>query len=263
MQKVTLPVLNEIRARNEKFAVLTAYDFTFSRLLEQAQIEVVLVGDSLGNVIQGRDSTLPVTVEDMVYHTAAVKRGNGKSLLISDMPFMSYATVEQALYNASALMQAGAHMVKLEGGRWLAETVAALTERGIPVCGHIGLTPQSVHKMGGYKVQGRDEGAAAAMIADAVELQQAGADLMLVECIPSALGRDLRAALEIPLIGIGAGPDTDGQVLVLHDMLGISARLPSFSHNFLASQPSIAEALSAYGKAVRCGEFPAQEHCFD
>jgi len=263
MQKMTLPVLLEKRAQQEKFAVLTAYDFTFARLLEQAEIEVVLVGDSLGNVIQGRDSTIPVTLVEMVYHTEAVKRGNSKALLISDMPFMSYATVDDALRNATTLMQAGAQMVKLEGGSWLADTVQALTERGIPVCGHIGLTPQSVHKLGGYKVQGRDASGAAQMIADAVTLEQAGADLMLVECIPSALGGELRKALQVPLIGIGAGPDTDAQVLVLHDMLGISARLPSFSHNFLADHDSILAALKCYGEAVRSGQFPAAEHCFD
>ncbi|TFH67694.1 3-methyl-2-oxobutanoate hydroxymethyltransferase [Gammaproteobacteria bacterium LSUCC0057] len=263
MQKITLPVLLEKRARGEKFAVLTAYDYTFARLLEQAEIEVVLVGDSLGNVIQGRDSTLPVTVADMVYHTAAVKRGNSRALLISDMPFMSYASVDDALHNAAALMQAGAQMVKIEGGEWLAETVYALTQRGIPVCGHIGLTPQTVHKLGGYKVQGRDSSGAAQLLKDASALEQAGADMMLVECIPSRLGGELRAALQIPLIGIGAGPDTDAQVLVLHDMLGISARLPSFSEDFLAAHGSIVAALQGYGQAVRSGQFPAAKHCFD
>jgi 3-methyl-2-oxobutanoate hydroxymethyltransferase len=263
MQKITAPALQERRDRGEKFAVLTAYDYTFSRLLELAEIEVVLVGDSLGNVIQGRDSTLPVTVAEMVYHTAAVKRGNDKALLVSDLPFMSYASVDDALFNAAALMQAGAQMVKLEGGAWLADTVHALTERGIPVCGHIGLTPQSVHKLGGYKVQGRDYDGAATMISDAVALQQAGADIMLVECIPSALGKQLREALAIPLIGIGAGPDTDAQVLVLHDMLGISKRLPKFSHNFLDDHGSILEALRGYGEAVRSGQFPTAAHSFD
>ncbi len=262
MQKITVPVLHQKRHDGEKFAVLTAYDFTFSRLCEQAEIEVVLVGDSLGNVIQGRDSTLPVTVAEMVYHTAAVKRGNDKALLVSDLPFMSYASVDDALFNAAALMQAGAQMVKLEGGAWLADTVHALTERGIPVCGHIGLTPQSVHKLGGYKVQGRDDDGAATMVADALALQQAGADLMLVECIPSALGKQLRDALAVPLIGIGAGPDTDAQVLVLHDMLGISQRLPSFSRNFLDQHGSILEALRGYGEAVRSGQFPSAAESF-
>ena len=251
-----------MKANGEKFAVLTAYDFTFSTLIENAAIEVVLVGDSLGNVIQGRDSTIPVTVDEMAYHTEAVKRGNKRALLITDMPFMSYATEAQALENAAVLMQAGAQMVKLEGGEWLADTVQLLTERGIPVCGHVGLTPQSVHKLGGYKVQGKEQQAAAQMIADAKALESAGAELIVVECVPSSLGRELSEALDIPVIGIGAGPDTDGQVLVLHDMLGISQRLPSFSKNFLDENLGIEEAITAYGNAVRSGSFPGPEHCF-
>lgn len=251
-----------MKASGEKFAVITAYDFTFSKLIENAAIEVVLVGDSLGNVIQGRDSTIPVTVDEMAYHTAAVKRGNNRALLITDMPFMSYATEVQALENAALLMQAGAQMVKLEGGEWLAGTVELLTERGIPVCGHVGLTPQSVHKLGGYKVQGKEEQAAAQMIADAKALERAGAELIVVECVPSSLGRELAEALDIPVIGIGAGPDTDAQVLVLQDMLGISQRLPRFSKNFLEDNLSIAEAISAYGDAVRNGSFPTAEHSF-
>ena len=221
-----------------------------------------MVGDSLGNVIQGRDSTIPVTVDEMAYHTAAVKRGNSRTLLVTDMPFMSYATEGQAMDNAAILMQAGAQMVKLEGGEWLAESVYMLSERGIPVCGHVGLTPQSVHKLGGYKVQGKEEEAAAQMIAEAKILEEAGADLMVVECVPSSLGRDLSQALTIPVIGIGAGPDTDAQVLVLHDMLGISQRLPRFSRNFLETSSSIQDAITAYGNAVRDGSFPAAEHCF-
>ena len=251
-----------MKANGDKFAVLTAYDFTFSQLIENAEIEVVLVGDSLGNVIQGRDSTIPVTVDEMAYHTAAVKRGNNRALLITDMPFMSYATEAQALDNAAILMQAGAQMVKLEGGAWLADSVQLLSERGIPVCGHVGLTPQSVHKLGGYKVQGKEEQAAEQMIADAQALEAAGAELIVVECVPSALGKQLSESLHIPVIGIGAGPDTDAQVLVLHDMLGISQRLPRFSKNFLAEQGSIQDAINAYGEAVRRGTFPTAEHCF-
>jgi len=251
-----------MKANGDKFAVLTAYDFTFSKLIENAEIEVVLVGDSLGNVIQGRDSTIPVTVDEMAYHTAAVKRGNNRALLITDMPFMSYATEAQALDNAAILMQAGAQMVKLEGGAWLADSVQLLSERGIPVCGHVGLTPQSVHKLGGYKVQGKEEQAAEQMIAAAQALEAAGAELIVVECVPSALGKQLSESLHIPVIGIGAGPDTDAQVLVLHDMLGISQRLPRFSKNFLAEQGSIQDAINAYGEAVRRGTFPTAEHCF-
>ena len=262
MKNTTASSLSAMKANGEKFAVLTAYDFTFSTLIENAAIEVVLVGDSLGNVIQGRDSTIPVTVDEMAYHTEAVKRGNKRALLITDMPFMSYATEAQALDNAAVLMQAGAQMVKLEGGEWLADTVQLLTERGIPVCGHVGLTPQSVHKLGGYKVQGKEQQAAAQMIADAKALESAGAELIVVECVPSSLGRELSEALDIPVIGIGAGPDTDGQVLVLHDMLGISQRLPSFSKNFLDENLGIEEAITAYGNAVRSGSFPGPEHCF-
>ena len=262
MKTTTVSSLSAMKANGEKFAVITAYDFTFSKLIEDAAIEVVLVGDSLGNVIQGRDSTIPVTVDEMAYHTEAVKRGNNRALLVTDMPFMSYATEAQALENAAVLMQAGAQMVKLEGGEWLADTVHLLSERGIPVCGHVGLTPQSVHKLGGYKVQGKEEQAAAQMIADAKTLESAGAELIVVECVPSSLGRELSEALDIPVIGIGAGPDTDAQVLVLQDMLGISQRLPRFSKNFLEDNSSIAEAISAYGDAVRNGSFPAPEHCF-
>lgn len=262
MKTSTINSLHAMKAAGERFAVITAYDFTFARLIEQAGIEVVLVGDSLGNVIQGQDSTLPVTVDDMAYHTQAVKRGINRALLVSDMPFMSYATTEQAFSNATRLMQAGAQMVKLEGGRWLEETVRLLTERGIPVCGHVGLTPQSVHKLGGYRVQGKEEASAQQMIEDAQTLQDAGADLMVVECVPSSLGEKLAQHLQIPVIGIGAGPGTDAQVLVLHDMLGISQRLPRFSKNFLADSEGILQAITDYGNAVRSGAFPEEEHCF-
>ncbi|MDP6197718.1 MAG: 3-methyl-2-oxobutanoate hydroxymethyltransferase, partial [Porticoccaceae bacterium] len=227
-----------------------------------AGIEVTLVGDSLGNVIQGRDSTIPVSVDEMAYHTEIVKRGNSRTLLMTDMPFMSYASESQALDNAAILMQAGAQMVKLEGGEWLAETIFKLTERGIPVCGHVGLTPQSVHKLGGYRVQGKEEDAAQQMIQEAQVLEEAGADLMVVECVPSSLGKKLAESLNIPVIGIGAGPDTDAQVLVLQDMLGISQRLPKFSKNFLADSTSIQQAIINYGNEVRAGTFPAPEHCF-
>ena len=262
MKTTTISNLNAMKAAGEKFAVITAYDYTFSRLIETAGIEVTLVGDSLGNVIQGRDSTIPVSVDEMAYHTEIVKRGNSRTLLMTDMPFMSYASESQALDNAAILMQAGAQMVKLEGGEWLAETVFMLTERGIPVCGHVGLTPQSVHKLGGYKVQGKEEDAAQRMIQEAQILEEAGADLMVVECVPSSLGKNLADSLNIPVIGIGAGPDTDAQVLVLQDMLGISQRLPKFSKNFLEQSSTIQQAIINYGNAVRSGAFPAPEHCF-
>jgi len=262
VKTTTIDNLKAIKADGNKFAAITAYDFSFASLIEAAEIEVTLVGDSLGNVIQGRDTTLPVTVDEMAYHTAAVKRGIVRSLLITDMPFMSYATEMQALDSAAILMQAGAQMVKLEGGEWLADTVYSLAERGIPVCGHVGLTPQSVHKLGGYKVQGREDAAAQKMLAEAKVLEEAGADLLVVECVPSSLGKALAQSLEIPVIGIGAGPDTDAQVLVLHDMLGISKKSPKFSKNYLAQASSIQEAISAYGNEVRCGAFPSPEHCF-
>jgi 3-methyl-2-oxobutanoate hydroxymethyltransferase len=262
MKTISISSLNGMKTSGEKFAAITAYDYTFSRLIENSSIEVSLVGDSLGNVIQGRDSTIPVTVDEMAYHTAAVKRGNNRSLLITDMPFMSYSTEVKALDNAAILMQAGAQMVKVEGGEWLADTVYLLSERGIPVCGHVGLTPQSVHKLGGYKVQGKEDQAASRMIEEAKILEEAGADLIVVECVPSKLGGDLSAALSIPVIGIGAGPDTDGQVLVLHDMLGISQRLPRFTKNFLDGNNSIQEAITAYGNEVREGTFPSKDHCF-
>jgi 3-methyl-2-oxobutanoate hydroxymethyltransferase len=262
MKTTTISNLNAMKVAGEKFAVITAYDYTFSRLIETADIEVTLVGDSLGNVIQGRDSTIPVSVDEMAYHTEIVKRGNSRTLLMTDMPFMSYASESQALDNAAILMQAGAQMVKLEGGEWLAETIFKLTERGIPVCGHVGLTPQSVHKLGGYRVQGKEEDAAQQMIREAQVLEEAGADLMVVECVPSSLGKKLAESLNIPVIGIGAGPDTDAQVLVLQDMLGISQRLPKFSKNFLADSTSIQQAIINYGNEVRAGTFPAPEHCF-
>ena len=262
MKTTTISNLNAMKVAGEKFAVITAYDYTFSRLIETAGIEVTLVGDSLGNVIQGRDSTIPVSVDEMAYHTEIVKRGNSRTLLMTDMPFMSYASENQALDNAAILMQAGAQMVKLEGGEWLAETIFMLTERGIPVCGHVGLTPQSVHKLGGYKVQGKEEDAAQRMIQEAQILEEAGADLMVVECVPSSLGKNLADSLNIPVIGIGAGPDTDAQVLVLQDMLGISQRLPKFSKNFLEQSSTIQQAIINYGNEVRAGTFPASEHCF-
>jgi len=262
MKTSTIDKLKSIKASGNKFAAITAYDFSFAALIEAAEIEVTLVGDSLGNVIQGQDTTIPVTVDEMAYHTANVRRGVTNSLLVSDMPFMSYSTLPQALENAATLMQAGAQMVKLEGGKWLLDTVCALSERGVPVCGHLGLTPQSVHKLGGYKVQGKEENDAKAMLADAKMIEEAGADLIVVECVPSSLGKALAASVEIPVIGIGAGPDTDAQVLVLHDMLGISGKSPKFSKNFLDQADSIQSALSNYRNDVHNGKFPGPEHCF-
>ena len=262
MSTISIDTLKSIKVNGKKFAAITAYDYSFAKLIDKAEIEVTLVGDSLGNVIQGQPTTIPVTLDEMAYHTTNVKRGIESSLVVSDMPFMSYATVPQALDNAAVLMQAGAQMVKLEGGEWLTETVFALTERGIPVCAHLGLTPQSVHKLSGFKVQGKDANSAEKITAEAKILEQAGADLLVVECVPSVLGKTLASALDIPVIGIGAGSDTDGQVLVLQDMLGISDSAPKFSKNYMVNSSSIQDALSAYRAEVLSGAFPEPKHGF-
>ncbi|MCK9563479.1 MAG: 3-methyl-2-oxobutanoate hydroxymethyltransferase [Bacteroidales bacterium] len=262
MKNINLTSLEAMKTAGEKFAVLTAYDASFARLAELAGIEVVLVGDSLGNVMLGYDSTVPVTMDDMRHHTQAVARGNSKSLIIADLPFMAYSSEVQALDNAAALMQAGAHMVKLEGGAWLEETVLLLAERGIPVCGHLGLTPQAVHKLGGYRVQGKDDEAAAQILGDAILLQESGADLLVLECVPTPLATQISQTLDIPVIGIGAGPGTDGQVLVIYDILGLSPRQPRFSKNFLEEAGSIQGAMEAFAMAVRAGTFPDPDHSY-
>ncbi len=264
MPDVTLTTLQSLKQSGEKIAMLTCYDATFAQTACQAGVDVLLVGDSLGMVLQGHDSTLPVTVAEMAYHTASVKRGNQGALILADLPFMAYATLEQALNNSATLMQAGAHMVKLEGAAWLAEPIRQLAERGVPVCAHLGLTPQAVNILGGYKVQGRQEAQARQMRADAMALEQAGAAMLLLECVPSELAAEISQAVKIPVIGIGAGVATDGQVLVLHDMLGLSlsGRTPKFVKNFMAGQSSIQNAISAYVKAVKDQSFPAAEHGF-
>ncbi len=261
---VTAATLARMKRAGEKIASLTAYDASFATAVESAGVEVVLVGDSLGMVVQGYDSTLPVTLADMIYHAQAVARGSRLALRVVDMPFMSYATPAQALGNAGRLMrEGGAQMVKLEGGAVQIPVVEHLTAHGIPVCAHLGLLPQSVHQMGGYRVQGRDEVSAQAIFDDAVRLEAAGATLMVLECIPSALGQRITSALQIPVIGIGAGPHCDGQVLVLYDMLGITpGKTLTFSRDFLAGLGSAHEALAAYVQAVKTGAFPAPEHCF-
>lgn len=264
MSRITLHTLSSLKQAGEKFAVLTAYDATFAHLASTAGIEVLLVGDSLGMVLQGHDSTLPVSVEEMAYHTQSVARGSKGSMIMADLPFMSYATPEQAMDNAALLMQAGANIVKLEGGAWLAETIQMLAERGIPVCAHLGLTPQAVNKLSGYRIQGRDEESAQQMLADAKALEAAGASVVLLECVPSELGKQITQALDVPVIGIGAGADTDAQVLVMHDMLGITqGRPPKFVKNFMAETDSIEAAFKAYATAVKDGSFPAAEHGFN
>jgi len=234
MSRLTLTQLRQMKAEGDKIAVLTAYDASFSTILEQAGIEVILVGDSLGMVIQGQESTLPVTVDEMVYHTKSVVRGSEQVFVIADMPFMSYANATQAISNAARLMaEGGAQMVKLEGGAVVTDIVKQLVERGIPVCGHLGLLPQSVHHIGGYRVQGREPDSAKTLIEEAKQLAQAGADMLVLECVPAALGQAITAAVDIPVIGIGAGADCDGQVLVLYDMLGITpGKRPSLQSGF-------------------------------
>lgn len=261
MKKITINDLISWKKEGRKFATSTAYDASFAQLFEEQQMPVLLVGDSLGMVLQGKNDTLPVTVADIAYHTAAVRAGSPNSLLMADMPFMSYATPEQACENAATLMRAGANMVKLEGGDWLVDTVAMLTERAVPVCAHLGLTPQSVNIFGGYKVQGRDQAQADKMVADAIALQNAGAQIVLLECVPAALAERITQAVDVPVIGIGAGNGTDGQILVMHDMFGISANyMPKFSKNFLAECGDIRKAVARYIEDVESGAFPGPDH---
>jgi len=260
---VTIGTLQALRASGQKITMLTCYDASFASLMDRCGVEILLIGDSLGMVCAGHTSTLPVTVAEVAYHTASVARGNKNALVLADMPFGSYGTPEAALNNAVQLMQAGAHMVKIEGGAWLAETIRFLAERAVPVCAHIGLTPQFVHQLGGYKVQGKTTESADALKHDAMALQQAGAALVLMEAIPAGLGREVTELLAVPTIGIGAGPDTTGQVLVMHDLLGVfPGRKAKFVKNFMDGQPSIEAAFSAYVAAVKEGSFPALEHCF-
>lgn len=264
MSKVTSSTLLKFKKEGKKFTALTAYDASFAGAFDSEGIDVLLVGDSMGMVLQGHDDTLPVTVADIAYHTACVRRGINRALLIADMPFMSYATAEKTMQNAAVLMQAGANMVKVEGGHWLLESVKMLTERGIPVCAHLGLTPQSVHVFGGFKVQGRDADNAQRILDEAKALQAAGAQLLVLECIPATLAKTITEALAIPVIGIGAGADTDGQILVMHDVLGISSGyIPRFSKNYLKQTGEIRSAIRAYIDEVADGSFPAEEHIFN
>ena len=254
----TLHGLRAMHHAGEKIAMLTCYDASFARLLDHAGVDCLLVGDSLGMVVQGRDTTVPVTLDDMAYHVACVARGNRSAWVIGDLPQGSYhASPAQALASAVMLMQAGAQMVKLEGGGWTTETVRFLSERGIAVCGHLGLTPQSVHALGGWRIQGRDEAGATTLLRHARELQDAGAAMLVLELVPAALGAQVTQALDIPVIGIGAGPDCSGQVLVLHDMLGLSPGTPArFVRNFMQGAPSVTDAVRAYVDAVKTGRFP-------
>ena len=260
---VTIHTLATLRAAGEKISMLTCYDASFASLMDRCGVEILLIGDSLGMVCNGHNSTLPVTVAELAYHTASVARGAKSAMIMSDLPFGAYGTLETAYANAVILMQAGAHMIKIEGGAWLADTVRFLTERGIPICAHIGLTPQSVHQLGGYKVQGKSTESAAELKNDALALQNAGAAIVLMEAMPSQLGKEVTDMLTNPTIGIGAGPDCSGQVLVMHDMLGVfPGRKARFVRNFMEGAASIDDAVTGYVKAVKDGSFPALEHCF-
>jgi len=263
-RKITINTLRKMKSDGERFSALTAYDYCSAYAASEAGVEVLLVGDSLGMVIQGHDSSLPVTIEDTAYHVRCVRRGNQGSLLMADLPFMSYYSESKSLENAAILMREGAQMVKLEGGAWLAQSAHLLSERGIPVCAHMGLTPQSVNHLGGYRVQGRDPEQGQLIIDEAKVLEQAGASMILIECVPAALGEQLSVSLDIPVIGIGAGAGTDGQILVWHDLLGLyPGKTAKFVKNYLkGNTDGVQGALADFVEEVKTGKFPAPEHCY-
>lgn len=264
MTGMTISKLTKMKAAGDKIVSVTAYDASFAKLFAQAGVDFMLVGDSLGNVIQGQATTLPVTVEHVAYHTEAVRRGAPDAFVMADMPFMSYATPQEACHEAAKLMRAGANMVKLEGGEWLLETIRMLVERSVPVCAHLGLLPQSVHVLGGYKVQGREQSAAENTVRQAMALEQAGAQMLVLECVPAELGKLISEKLSIPVIGIGAGRQTDGQILVMHDMFGLNSDyLPKFVKNFLAEAGDLESAVKLYINQVKEGSFPGLEHSFE
>ncbi len=264
MKKITTTVLKEMKQAGEKFACLTAYDASFARAQEAAEVEVILVGDSLGMVVKGQASTLSVSMDDMIYHTANVARVCQKSLIMADLPFAADVSKEQTYSNCARLIaEGGAHMVKIEGGAAMLESVEFLSRRGMAVCSHLGLLPQSVHKTGGYRIQGRTSQEAEQILADAVALEQAGAEILLLECVPAELGKLITGHVNVPVIGIGAGADCDAQVLVCYDMLGLTHGIPaSFVKNFLADTHSIQAAFKAYVQQVKSAEFPSAEHSF-
>ncbi|MEI5999202.1 3-methyl-2-oxobutanoate hydroxymethyltransferase [Paraburkholderia bengalensis] len=260
---VTVPKLQAMRDAGEKIVMLTCYDASFAALLDRAGVDTLLIGDSLGNVLQGQSTTLPVTLDEIAYHTACVARAKPSALIVADLPFGTYGTPADAFASAVKLMQAGAQMVKLEGGEWLADTVRFLVERSVPVCAHVGLTPQSVHAFGGFKVQGKTEAGASQLLRDSRAMQDAGAQLLVMEAMPTLLAAEVTKQLRIPTIGIGAGAQCSGQVLVLHDMLGIfPGKRPRFVKDFMQGQPSILAAIEAYVRAVKEGTFPGPEHMF-
>ena len=268
IKPITLTALQQMKLKGEKIAMLTCYDASFSALLDSQHVDCLLVGDSLGNVIQGQRTTIPVTMDDMAYHTQAVLRGlytrpQSRAWVVADLPFGSYGTVEDALHNATRLMQAGAHMVKLEGGAWLADAVRTLVRNGIPVCAHLGLTPQSVFQLGGFKVQAKTADAVEVLMQDALALQEAGASMLVLEAVPMSVGKQVTENVNMVTIGIGAGKDTDGQVLVLYDMLNVfPGKKAKFVKNFMQGKDNIAEAVVEYVEQVKSGEFPQPEHGF-
>ncbi len=262
--KITLNSLQTLHRNNEKITVLTCYDASFAKLLENAGIEILLVGDSLGTVLQGQSTTLTVTLKDMIYHTRCVAQGSDNAFIMADMPFATaQVSPEHAFKSAAQLMSAGAHMVKIEGGRIMADTIQHLVQRSIPVCAHVGLTPQSVHQLSGYKVQGKTKKEAQVIQEDALILEKAGASLIVLEAIPATFAKEITNILSIPTIGIGAGPDCSAQVLVLHDMLGVyTDKKIKFVKNFMATSSNVQDAISNYVEEVKTGVFPAKEHCF-
>lgn len=261
-KNVTVTTLRKLKKAGEKFVTVALYDAPMAAMAQRTGVEVLLVGDSLGMTVLGYKTTIPVTMEQMIYHVEAVARGNDKSLIMGDLPFMTYGTPQQAMDNAARIMRAGANMVKLEGGAWLAETVKMLTERGIPVCGHLGLTPQSVNIFGGFRAQGKTQPEAESILNDAILLDEAGADLLVLECVPVALAKRITESVSMPTIGIGAGLHTDAQVLVINDILGLTPQPPKFAKNFLTEAGDIPNALLKYADDVKKGLFPGEEHTF-
>ena len=263
-KRITISTLRKMKLERERIACMTAYDASFAALLEGAGVELLLIGDSLGMVIKGFDTTIPVSVDDVIYHSSCVVRGSHRAIVVADMPFLSYSSAELALSNSARLMrEGGAQMVKLESSATQIDVVRRLSEEGVPVCAHLGLRPQSIHRLGGYKVQGTNESSAKLMLDEAVILQQAGAVMLLLECVPAQLAAEITVNVDIPVIGIGAGVDCDGQILVLQDVLGITpGKVPRFARNFMQGGKTIQEAIRAYVDAVKSRDYPALEHSF-
>jgi 3-methyl-2-oxobutanoate hydroxymethyltransferase len=262
MDRINIKTLKQMKVNKEKFTCITCYDSTFAQVINDVRSETILVGDALGMVLQGHETTVPVTMEQMIYHTECVARGNKTSLILSDLPFMAYTTIEEAVFNSKRLLQAGAHVVKLEGGIWLKDITLKLSSLGVPVCCHLGLTPQYINSMGSYRVHGRTDFEANEILEAAIALKEAGASMLVLECVPQKLAAKITAELDIPVIGIGAGKDTDGQVLVLHDLLGITKKPAKFVKNFMENQHSIEGALRNFVTSVKSGSFPADEHIY-